>query len=100
MTIASGLQDPAFTDKLDGTVECDETFIGGKGKGKGDHFMGNKTPVVSLLERGGRVRSQVVRHVPGNNLKKVLRNHINLSATIMTDDFVGYRKATQGFASH
>jgi transposase-like protein len=62
--------------------------------------MGNKTPVVSLLERGGRVRSQVVRHVTGNNLKKVLQNHIDPSATIMTDDFWGYRKATKGFASH
>jgi transposase-like protein len=62
--------------------------------------MGNKTPVVSLLERGGNVRSQVVRHVTGNNLKKVLRKHIDPSATIMTDDFRGYLTAARGFASH
>ena len=98
--IRYALQDPAFTDKLDGIVECDETFVGGKVKGKGKHFMGNKTPVVSLLERGGNVRSQVVRHVTGNNLKKVLRKHIAPSATIMTDDFRGYLTAARGFASH
>ena len=98
--IRHALHDPVFTDKLDGTVECDETFVGGKVRGKGRHFMGNKTPVVSLVERGGRVRSQVVNRVTGKNLKAVLTEHIAPSAAIMTDDFSGYRKASKGFRSH
>ena len=40
----------------------DETYVGGKTRGKGRHFMGNKVPVVSLVERGGKVRSQVVNN--------------------------------------
>ena len=50
--IRYALQDPAFNDKLDGTVECDETYVGGKAHGKGRHFMGNNVPVVSLWSAG------------------------------------------------
>ena len=98
--IRFALQDPVFSGKLGGTVEADETYVGGKTKGHGRHYMGNKTPVVSLVERGGRVRSQVMRHVNGKNLKAVLHAHVDKSANVMTDDFRGYRKAAAAFASH
>ena len=98
--IRHSLQEPAFKDKLAGTIEADETYVGGKTRGKGRHFMGNKVPVVSLVERGGRVRSQVMKHVTGKNLKAVLKSNVEATATIMTDDFPAYRKATKDFASH
>ena len=98
--IRHALKDPVVKKKLSGIVEADETYVGGKTRGRGRHFMGNKVPVVSLVERGGRVRSQVMRHVTGNNLKAVLKSNVELGSTIMTDDFRAYRKATKGFASH
>jgi transposase-like protein len=98
--IRHALKDPVFNDKLTGTIEADETYIGGKTRGEGRHFMGNKVPVVSLVERGGRVRSQVMRHVTGKNLKEVLKSNVEPSATIMTDDFRAYRKAAKDFAKH
>jgi transposase-like protein len=98
--IRHALQEPVFQDKLTGIVEADETYIGGKTRGQGRHFMGNKVPVVSLVERNGRVRSQVVKHVTGKNLKAVLKANVEPTATIMTDDFRAYRKATKDFAKH
>jgi transposase-like protein len=98
--IRFALKDPTFSDKLSGTVECDETYVGGKTRGQGRHFMGNKVPVVSLVERDGRVRSQVMKHVTGKNLKEVLKANVEQSATIMTDDFYAYRGAAKDFASH
>jgi transposase-like protein len=98
--IRFALKDPSFSEKLYGTIEADETYVGGKTRGHGRHFMGNKVPVVSLVERGGRVRSQVMRHVTGKNLKAVLKSNVEPSATIMTDDFRAYRKAAKDFASH
>jgi hypothetical protein len=62
-----------YREKLSGVVEMDETFIGGKVKNmhkskkpKGTGFSGKavgamaKTIVVGMLERGGKVRAQVV----------------------------------------
>ena len=98
--IRFALKDPTFSDKLSGTVECDETYVGGKTRGQGRHFMGNKVPVVSLVERDGKVRSQVMKHVTGKNLKEVLKANVEQSATIMTDDFYAYRGAAKDFASH
>src|SRR3984893_4222447 len=66
--IRFALQDIMPTDRLDGTVEADETFIGGKKRGMGRRYVGNKTAVVALVERGGRVRSQVVHTVTGDAL--------------------------------
>jgi len=64
------------TGKLDGTVEADETYIGGKKCDKGHGYIGNKTPVVSLVERGGRVRSQVMELVTGENITRVLKEQV------------------------
>jgi transposase-like protein len=36
----------------------------------------------------------------GKNLKAVMQKHIHPSATIMTDDFRAYRKASKGFSKH
>ena len=98
--IRYALKDPSFGDKLSGTIEADETYVGGKTRGQGRHFMGNKVPVVSLVERNGRVRSQVMKCVTGKNLKEVLTANVEQSATIMTDDFFAYRGAAKDFASH
>ena len=94
------MRDPVFNGKLSGIVEVDETYHGGKTRGKGRHYMGNKTPIVSLLERGGKVRSQVMPLVTGQNVKAVMQEHIHKSADIMTDELPLYRKAAKSFNSH
>ena len=98
--IRHSLKEASFDSKLSGTVECDETYVGGKARGQGRRYMGNKVPVVSLVERDGRVRSQVMKHVTGKNLKEVLKANVEQSATIMTDDFFAYRGAAKDFAKH
>jgi transposase-like protein/DNA-directed RNA polymerase subunit RPC12/RpoP len=98
--IRHALQEPVFKDKLTGTIEADETYVGGKTRGRGRHFMGNKVPVFSLVERGGRVRSQVMKYVTGKNLKAALKSNVEPTATIMTDELPAYRKAAKEFASH
>jgi transposase-like protein len=101
--IRFALRDPIFADKLGGgggTVEADETYVGGKVKGMGRAYKGNKTAVVALVERGGRVRSRAVRNVTGKTLRRVLDDHLDPSAHLMTDDFRAYRKPGKRFASH
>lgn len=85
---------------LSGTVEADETYVGGKARGKGRGYVKNKTAVVSLVERGGDVRSHVVEHVTGDGITKLLRENVNASAHLNTDQSPIYTEVGKEFASH
>ena len=101
-------QDP-LASLLQGVVEVDEAYIGGKPrKGKrdqsGDLIVNKrgrgtrKVPVVALVERDGRVRTRVVEHVTADNLKTAIRENVNPKAGIQTDDLNLYEGIGQEFA--
>jgi transposase-like protein len=76
-------------------VAVDETYIGGKPrKFTGRHIQGRgtkKTPVVALIERGGGARAMVVGDVSARTLKKAIRENVDKSARIMTDELRSYQ---------
>jgi transposase-like protein len=88
--------------KLAGIVECDETYVGGKPRpGTGFHKCGrgtSKTPVFGMVERGGSIQRHVVANVSGQNLKAAIRQCVDRSATIMTDEWPSYRGLGKEFA--
>lgn len=95
--------------KLAGTVECDETYIGGKAKNmhasvRKEKIQGrgavNKTPVFTLVERGGRVKTTQLEMVTGDNLKAVLKRHVDEQANLHTDESAAYTGVDEHFASH
>ena len=98
--IRFALMDPAPEDKLSGTVEADETYIGGKMHGHGRGYVGNKTAVVSLEERDGLTRSQVVDMVTGKEVTKILRAHVAGDAHLNTDESPLYKKIGKEVSSH
>jgi len=80
--------------KLSGTVECDETYVGGKRRHVGSGYLGNKAMVLGALERGGEIRLRVEtkRKKPS---KKTLHKFIAdatepTTKRIMTDECPGY----------
>lgn len=77
-------------EKLIGIIEVDETYVGGKGKGKRGRGSKSKTPVFSLIERNGNVRSFRVEHVTAKNLKEIIRNNVDKTSTLITDEFKSY----------
>lgn len=89
--------DETDIEPLNGTVEVDEVFIGGKPRRfHGSRFTDKglkdrKTAVVGLLERNGRVRPKVVADVTGDTLHEVIRQNVDKRARIMTDNWSGYR---------
>jgi len=98
--IRYALQEGSFPAKLQGVVEADETYIGGKARGKGRGYVGNKTPVVALVERDGEVRSQVATMVTGEAIGELLQKHVDARANLNTDESQVYTKAGKEFASH
>jgi transposase-like protein len=73
-------------------VEVDETYVGGKETGK--------EPVVTLVEREGKVRSFHVANVTSRTLKPILKEQIDAATHIMTDESAVYPSATREFAGH
>lgn len=84
---------------LRGTVECDETYVGGKPRFRGTaenpiNKRGRgtkKTPVVGMVERGGRVHTRVVPNVTAETLRSAIREVVDYQSTIMTDENAAYR---------
>jgi transposase-like protein len=91
----------SFVMPLDGIVEVDETFVGGKAKnrhvgkrgGSGRGGIGSgKVPVVGAIERKGAVVARVTKSVDGATLKGFVREAVSPQASVLvTDEWVGYR---------
>jgi transposase-like protein len=77
---------------LDGTVEVDETYVGGKVKGKGARYTGNKTLVAGAVERDGDVRLQVIPNARRATLKAFIEEYVAPDAErIITDELASYK---------
>jgi transposase-like protein len=105
--IRYAMEQPPFAKPLEGVVEADETYVGGKERNRKQqdkqHKTGrgtNKTPVVSLVERGGKVRSFRMANVTGLEIKGAIRRNVSPGARIMTDSFKSYRGLAKEFLSH
>lgn len=88
--------DGLMAPKLKGTIEADETYVGGKprpGDGK-IHKRGrgtSKTPVFVAVERNGDKHSRVVADVTSETLREALRDVVDPTARVITDDFNAYK---------
>jgi hypothetical protein len=69
-----------------GVVEADETYIGRKPGSVKRRGYAHKEAVLSLVERGGKVRSFHIPDVTADTLKVKLNANVYKSARLMTDD--------------
>lgn len=88
----------SVTGHLQGVVEVDETFVGGKGDRRTK--LSRLTPVVALIEQGGKMKTRVVPNVSQHNLGKVLHECVSPKAILCTDEHHGYKPAGKDFATH
>lgn len=87
---------------LQGIIEADETFIGGKPRRRKDDD-GNlppptkrgrgtkKTKVLGAVQRGGKVVARVVTDLSGATIMKFITSFIRGGSTLMTDEYKGYK---------
>jgi transposase-like protein len=88
-----------------GVVEADETYWGNSKRSKAaQDYKGrgyaHKEKIVSLVERGGKVRSFHVKAVTAKTLKPILLSQIAKDAHLMTDEASMYTAVGKEFASH
>ena len=81
-------------------VESDETFTGGKAKNRAYKAAPPKEAVMSLVERGGKVRSYHVPEVTAATLKPIIVDVIATDSHFRTDESSIYWKIGEEFASH
>ena len=82
---------------LSGSVEVDETYMGGKAKGRtGRPLRGDliKTPVLGLVERKGKVIAKVVTDITAKTLVGSVHEYVLPASTVYTDEYPSYKALT------
>ncbi|GAA5088400.1 IS1595 family transposase [Chryseobacterium ginsengisoli] len=88
------------SNELDGIVECDETFIGGKNKNRhkdkkvknsrGRNFK-DKVPVMGMLQRGGKMNAFVIEDTKKASIQPLIYRYINQETTkLISDEWWAY----------
>ena len=87
-------------EKLSGTVETDETHLGGDAKnmhakkrkslGVRQGSPSHKTAIVGMVQRNGKVRAKIVRDRSSVTLREIVTEHIEAGSNLITDEWRGY----------
>jgi transposase len=75
---------------LRGHVEIDETFVGGRIARSDGNPRDNKTIVMGLKERGGRMVTEIIPDTTTASLKRVVLENVAPRTVISTDEWAGY----------
>ncbi len=104
--IRVALQAGSF-DKLHGEIEADETFIGGKARNmhvsiRQRRITGtggkDKTAVMGILERGGKIRATVIPNRKKNALQAEVKKHVEAGSALYTDALLSYDGLASDYA--
>jgi transposase len=107
--IRNQLMDEMDGEPLSGEVEVDETAMGGKPRASDGRMTRQeaviwskrkKTTVVGMVERRGRIRATLAENREQLPVRSIVEQHVLPSSIVFTDEWAGYRKLDQHFASH
>jgi len=108
--IRRSMQDDFYGSKLGGNggeCEVDESFIGGKARNmhvseRKRRITGtgtkDKTAVMGILERGGKIRATVVPNRRKGTLQAEVKKHVEAGAALYTDALLSYEGLAGDYA--
>jgi len=73
-----------------GEIEVDESYFGGRRKGKRGRGAAGKVPVFGILKRGGKVYTKVIPDVRSTTLMRILEQKIVPDSIVYTDSLQSY----------
>lgn len=79
---------------LSGTVEIDETYVGGRKRRGHRGYQHHKTPVVGMVERGGRVHAYVNYPLNSDEIYHRVKTKVLPDSLVYTDESVLYHGLT------
>lgn len=85
--IAARVED---SSPLSGEIEVDESYFGGKRKGKRGRGAGGKIAVFGLLKRKGKVYTKVITDAKSKTLMPIIEDKIVPDSVVYTDTFRSY----------
>jgi transposase-like protein len=87
------------TGILGGTVEVDETYIGGRYDKRRKRAPYEKTPVIGLIERKGQVQAYKIPVASKKVLVGIVKDRVAPDATVYTDEKPAYKSVPQKHAT-
>lgn len=99
----------AFVDDknmLEGIIEADETYVGGKNKNRhndkkteGGQGRGgeDKISVIGILQRNGNVKATKSKDVSSKTIKKFIKSNVKEGSKLMTDEWRGYNGLSKDY---
>jgi transposase-like protein len=95
--VRKAMEEAADKPKLDGIVEVDETFVGGRYDKRRKRGPWEKQPVMGLLQRNGKFEARTIPTTGKRVLVGIINDRVDKKATIMTDEYKAYKSLDKTF---
>ncbi len=70
---------------MSGSIEVDESYFGGKRKGKRDRGAAGKVSVFGLLKRGGRVYTKIIPDAKSSTLMPIIQSQVKPDSIVYSE---------------
>src|ERR1051325_5727180 len=75
-------QERAMAEAFDGPVEIDESYFGGRRKGKRGRGAAGKVAVFGILKRGGKVYAQMIADCKRGTLLPIIKRRVQPDSVV------------------
>jgi len=96
--IRAAMVETGIQPQLTGTVEVDETYVGGKYDKRRKRGPWDKQPVIGLLQRNGKFEARTIPSTGARVLVGIVKDRVSKDAKIMTDELAAYKRLNKAYS--